>query len=131
MDYSLACKKYLELQEQCEAIDRDAKQQKAGLQKLMSELEQWVTLKAQNEGLKTVPTPFGTAYWSTHVKCTTANPGAFRDYVINGNHFDLMETRPSKPAVTAHIKAYGEVPPGLNYGTVQVFVVRRPNEREE
>lgn len=124
MDYETAVDKYLSLRKDIEEVEREAKVKVAELKQKMALLETWVTLKADEEGLKTVPTRGGTAYWSTHHSCSVAEPSVFFDYVRDNQAWDLIEKRASKLAVKAYIDEGGMPPPGVNFSSYRVFNVR-------
>jgi hypothetical protein len=125
MNFEQAASKYLELRTEVDRIDREAKNKKAELNKVMADLENWFALAAEEQGLKTIPTTVGTVYWSTHNAATVAEPAVFRDYVINNSAWDLIETRASKTAVKSFIEGHGEPPPGVNFSSVRVFNLRK------
>lgn len=127
--FESAAKKYLELRAEVERIEAEAKKQTAAIKLIMADVEGWITLKAQEEGLTNIPTPYGTAYWSTHHTASVANPDAFRSHVIANGLWDLMETRASKTAVKGYIEAHGEPPPGINFSSIQVFNLRKNKEQ--
>jgi len=124
LNYETASAKYLELRAEIEAIEKDAKARAAALRSVMVNIENWFAAKAQEEGLKTIPTSHGTAYWSTHYSAKAANPTAFKDYVIANNAFDLLETRPSRSAVKSFVEANGAPPPGIDFAAISVFNLR-------
>lgn len=126
--FESASKKYLEFRAEVERVEGEAKRKVAELKKVMADLEAWITLKAQEEGLEKVPTPYGTAYWSTHHSASVAAPTVFKDFVINNGAWDLIETRASKTAVKAYIEANGTPPPGVNFSSVKVFNLRANKE---
>lgn len=128
MNYELAAKKYIECRDEIERIELKAKAETVELKKLMSDLENWITLKAQEDGLETVPTTSGTAYWATHTSAAVAEASVFKDYVIANGAWDLLETRAAKLAVKSFIDANGAPPPGVNFKTVKVFNLRRPTK---
>lgn len=125
MDYEKAVTEYLGLRTKVEAINNKAKADAAGLKKQMVMLENWLTLKADKEGLKNITTPAGTAYWSTTHRCSVAAPEEFLSYVIATQRWDLMEKRASKVAVGLEVDENGSPPPGVNYSTVRSFNVRK------
>lgn len=124
MNYEQAAAKYTELRNAVAAIDKKAKEEKAKLTSVMVDIENWFALKAQEEGLKTIPTTVGTAYWSTHNSATTAEPAVFKQFVIDNQQWDLLETRPSKTAVKSYIEGHGVPPPGVNFSSIKVFNLR-------
>jgi len=122
--YEAAVKKYIELREECERIEAEAKKKVADIRQKMHDIELWLTAKAKEDGLETIKTPDGTGYWSTHYSATVADADTFKRYVIDTQSFDLLETRPSRSAVKAFVEAYHEPPPGINFSAVRVFNVR-------
>lgn len=124
MNYEQAAKKYVEVEAEISRINGEAKKKVANLNKILEDIENWFALKAQEEGLKSIPTPVGTVYWSTHYSATVANPTAFKDFVRETGQFDLMETKASKTAVKSYIEGHGEAPPGVNFSSRKVFNLR-------
>lgn len=124
LNYDTASAKYLELRQEIERIEKETKAKIAPLKAVMVDIENWFAAKAQEEGLKTVNTLHGTAYWSTHYSAKAANPTLFKDYVIANQAFDLLETRVSKTAVRSFIEATGAPPPGVDFAAVNVFNLR-------
>jgi hypothetical protein len=124
MNYEQAAAKYTELRDKNAAIDKKAKEEKAKNTSIMEDIAAWFAIKAQEEGLKTVPTTVGTAYWSTHHSATTAEPTVFKQFVIDNALWDLLETRPAKTAVKSYVEGHGVPPPGVNYSSIQVFNLR-------
>ena len=91
----------------------------------MVDIENWFAIKAEEDGLKTIPTPLGTAYWSTHYSASVAEQSVFKDYVFSHpEERDLIEARASKLAVKSYIDAHGAPPPGVNFGAIKVFNLR-------
>jgi hypothetical protein len=130
LDKALAA--YLKLRTEVERIEAAAKAETAKLKAQMQDLETWVTVKAQEEGLESIKAKgVGTAYWSTHHSCTVASRDAFFAYVKEHDAFDLLENRASKSAVKSFIEAAGEPPPGVNFSSVRVFNLRKAREGEE
>lgn len=129
MDFDKAIEKYLELRKECDEINRKAKVEIGKRKETMKKLESWITLKADESGLKTVPTQRGTGYWSTHHTCTLAEPESFFQFVQDNDAWDLLEKRASKTAVKAHIEEAGAPPPGVNFSSYAVFNVRETRSK--
>lgn len=130
MDYDKAITEYLHLRTKVEAINAKAKADAAELREQMVMLENWMTMKANKEGLKNITTPHGTGYWSVHQRCSVANPEEFFNFVIGAQRWDLMEKRASKIAVKQEVEDTGAPPPGVNYSTIKVFNVKRVHAEE-
>ena len=130
MDYDKAISTYLQLRADVEAIQAKAKADAAEKKEQMVMLENWITMKADKEKLKNIPTPHGTAYWSTHHRCSVANPEEFMNFVIGNQRWDLMEKRASKIAVKIEIDEAGSPPPGVNFSSIRVFNVKRNHDED-
>jgi hypothetical protein len=128
MDYDKAVSEYLKLRAKVEKINAKAKADAAELKEQMAMLENWMTMKADKDGIDRIPTPHGTGYWSTHHRCSVANPEEFFNYVIGAQRWDLMEKRASKIAVKNEVDETGAPPPGVNYSSIRVFNVRRADK---
>ena len=124
MNYEQASAKYTELRDKVAAIEKKADAEIAAVKSIMVDIENWFALKAQEEGLKTIPTAVGTVYWSNRNSATTAEPAVFKQYVIDNKQWDLLETRPSRLAVKSFVEAHGTPPPGVNYASIRVFNLR-------
>jgi hypothetical protein len=124
MNYEVAAHKYLELRNAVTAMENEHKRAKAELVGKMTVLENWFTAKATEEGLTNIPTPSGTAYWSTHHSATVASRHELFTYCMENGTWDLIESRASKTAVKSFIEAHGAPPPGVNYNSVSVFNFR-------
>lgn len=130
MNFDLAAKKYAEIRGEIAKREREFAESLAPLKQTLHDIETWITLKAQEEGLKTVPTPSGTAYWSTHTSASVADPAVFRQYCMDNGAWDLMETRASKVAVKSFIEGHGAPPPGVNFTSRIVFNLRENHSKE-
>jgi hypothetical protein len=115
---------YLDCRNDIDRIDAEADRAKAPLREKMAVCEAWLTEQADKDGLTTVPTKHGTAYWSTHATCTCGSRDMLFDYVRKNEAWDLLESRPSKKAVQSLIEATGSPPPGVNYSTFRKLVIR-------
>lgn len=130
MNYEQAAERYMEVRNEIDALDRAHKEAKAELNERLRLLENWFTAKAQEDGLDSVKTPLGTAYWSTHSTATVASREELFDYCKSTGAWDLLEARASKTAVRAFIDGHGAPPPGVNFSSTRVFNFRRANTKE-
>lgn len=128
MNFEQAAAKYVELRTEQERIKKTAAKEVAELEKLKVDIENWFALRAQEEGMTNIPTTVGTAYWTTHNSATVAEPSVFRQYVIDNQAWDLMETRPAKTAVKSFVEGHGAPPPGVNFSSIKVFNLRATKE---
>jgi hypothetical protein len=115
---------YLDARKEIDRIDAQADKAKQIHKQRMATCEAWISEQAKQDGLTTVPTKHGTAYWSTHHTATVSSRDLFLDYVQKMNAWDLLETRASKKAVQSLVDATGLPPPGVNYSTYEKLVIR-------
>lgn len=125
MNYEMAVEKYLQVRRDIDELDRSYKANKAPLAEKLAALENWITAKAQEDGLETIKTPLGTGYWSTHNTATVASREELFAYCKENDAWDLVESRASKTGVKSYIEANGAPPPGVNFSSTRVFNLRK------
>jgi hypothetical protein len=130
MNYDIAAEKYLQVRNQIESLEREHKTAKAVLTEKLIALENWMTAKAQEDGLETVKTPHGTAYWSTHHTATVGSREEFFNFCKEHDAWDMVESRASKTGVKSYIEAHGAPPPGVNFSSAKVFNMRKAQSKE-
>lgn len=130
MNYDIAAEKYLQVRNQIESLEREHKTAKAVLTEKLVALENWMTAKAQEDGLETVKTPHGTAYWSTHHTATVGSREEFFNFCKEHDAWDMVESRASKTGVKSYIEAHGAPPPGVNFSSAKVFNMRKAQSKE-
>lgn len=129
MNYEEAATRYASVRTEIDQLDREYKANKAALKEKLVLLENWFTARAQEDGLESVKTSLGTAYWSAHQSATVASREDFFAFCKEHDAWELVESRASKTAVRDHLETHGELPPGINYNTVRVFNFRRNQQR--
>lgn len=124
MNYQEAARKYSELRRELEILEAKQKEEKAALKKKMVTLESWFTAKANEDGIKDIPTEYGLVYWSTHNSATVASREDFFTFCRENEAWDLLEARAAKTAVKSYVEAEGTPPPGVDFKSVKVFNFR-------
>lgn len=130
MNYDIAAERYLQVRNQIESLEREHKTAKAVLTEKLVALENWISAKAQEDGLETVKTPHGTAYWSTHHTATVGSREEFFNFCKEHDAWDMVESRASKTGVKSYIEAHGAPPPGVNFSSAKVFNMRKAQSKE-
>ena len=130
MNYDIAAEKYLQVRKEVDDLEREHKTAKAVLTEKLVALENWMTAKAQEDGLETVKTPHGTAYWSTHHTATVGSREEFFNFCKEHDAWDMVESRASKTGVKSYIEANGAPPPGVNFSSARVFNLRKAQSKE-
>ena len=124
-DFEAATRKYKGLADEIDHINMRVKQEIAARRETMQELEAEITLAAKEAGLKTVPTTYGTVYWSTLSNCKLDAPEEFFAYVRENEDWSLIEKRANKSSVVEYIEEHGAPPPGVSFSTYRKFNLRR------
>jgi hypothetical protein len=130
MNYDIATERYIAVRSEIEALEREHKAAKAKLSEKLLVLENWITAKAQEDGLETVKTPSGTGYWSTHHTATVGSREEFFSFCKEHDAWDMVESRASKTGVKSYIEANGAPPPGVNFSSTKVFNMRKAQSKE-
>jgi len=122
---------YVQLRDRKRELEKLHKEQLKPFTKLMDEIGNKLLAYMQQSGLDATPTPSGTAYQITKQSATIRDGATFRAFVIEGDHFDLVDWRANAAAVFDFIAENdGQLPPGVNASTFTSVGVRRPNEKE-
>jgi hypothetical protein len=130
MNYDVAVERYLQVRSEIESREREFKSVKAKLTEKLVAVENWITAKAQEDGLETVKTPHGTGYWSTHHTATVGSREEFFNFCKEHDAWDMVESRASKTGVKSYIEANGAPPPGVNFSSTRVFNLRKAQNKE-
>lgn len=130
MNYEQAAERLLAVRGEIDTLERAHKAAKAQLTERLVMLENWFTAKAQEEGLESVKTYLGTAYWSVHNTATVASRAELFDFCKQTDAWDLLEARASKTAVKSFIDGNGAPPPGVNFSSTRVFNFRKASAKE-
>ena len=125
INFEKAARAYTELRQQIEAIEAEAKGKVAILKTQLLDIETWLTMKADEQGLVNIKTSLGTAYWSNIASAKVADRAVLFDYIKEHDAFDLLESRVSKEAVKSHMEAHGGLPPpGVDFSQIRRFNFR-------
>jgi len=125
MNYELAAERFLLVRNAIDKMEREHKAAKAELTEKLVALENWFTAKAQEDGIDSIKTSYGTGYWSTHHTATVASREELFGYCKANDTWDLVEARASKTAVKSFIEGNGAPPPGVNFSSARVFNFRK------
>jgi len=120
---------YVRLRDQKEAIEKRHKEELAPIREWLEKIEVSLFRDLESVGADSMKTEGGTAFFSTRVSVTTADRGAFFDFVRDNGEWDLLEARPSKAAVEAYLETTGELPPGVSRRAEKVVSIHRPNAK--
>lgn len=92
---------------------------------LMDRVEVALLQHFTETGAEAVRTAAGTAYRTTTVKCSKADPVSWMNFLHTSGEWDLADVRPSKANVKAYRDAGNDLPPGLNWLEEVTVGIRR------
>lgn len=118
-------KKYIEVRDDIArkkaAYEADIKPQQEALEKI----ESYLLAKANDQGVESFKTQFGTAYTAKRTSVTIADREIFKQFCEATGDWGLVDIRASKKAVEQYVEANQEVPPGINVVVERTLNVRR------
>lgn len=93
----------------------------------MEHLERWLLDKLNELGVDSLSGPdgTGTAYKKLTTSVTVADQREFRRHVIGSEHWDLIDWRANKTAVTDGVEKGEGLPPGVNFNQFFTVGIRR------
>ncbi len=122
---------YMALRSQKDAIEAEMKSRVDGIKANMAKLEAWIKEKADEQGVTSFKSDFGTAFLTTTDYANVADWDAVLNFVRTNEAYDMLEKRISKIAVRGYIQQNKTVPPGVNYGTKLEVNIRKPGAKAE
>ena len=121
---------YLELRNTKAAITAKAAEACKPYTEGMGKLEAILLKHLQDTSSESVRTERGTVYARTVRSATTKDKGAFVNFVIETQNWDLVDMRPSKTEIFEFIEENQKDVPGINTSAVLTIGVRSPTEKE-
>ena len=122
---------YVELRDKVTELKAKLKEEAAPYYKGMEDLEQLMLKHLQAVGAESIKTSSGTVYQRIERSATIKDKEAFREFVIEGQLFDLLDWKANKVAVFDYIEEKATDIPGLNTSAAMVVGVRRSTTQEE
>lgn len=129
-DVKAAVKRYVALRDKLREWQKKREEEEALRKKTLEEIEMWLLLKADELGVDSFKTEFGTAYKSFNERYRINDWEKFVAYVKETNNFQLFEKRVAKLAAKEVHQEAGEVPSGLDYSREAVMHVLRPGKNK-
>lgn len=118
-------KKYVELRDKKDVLRADYDASVAKIDEKLRLIEGKVMEYLDDAGAESIKTQFGTAYTAESVSVTSADKGAFVDFVKEKSEWGLADIRVSKTGVEQYLQAGHDLPPGVNYRRERVLRVKR------
>ena len=125
-----AIEAYVNTRDELRAKQQAFKLEEDAMKLRMEQISMWLRDKADELGVDSFKTQFGTAYRSVKTSYRVATGGwdAFIGWVKETGNFQCLEKRVAKLATKEIHDDTGEIPPGLDYVAEVEFDVRRPTK---
>jgi len=122
---------YMVLRNQKSALEADTKAKVDTIKQKMEKLEAWIKERADEQGVTSFKSEWGTAFLTTTDYANVSDWDAMLQFVRDNEAYDMLEKRVSKTAVRGYIETNKSVPPGVNYGTKLEVNIRKPCAKAE
>ena len=125
-----AIEAYVATRDELRAKQQAFKLEEDAMKLRMEQISMWLRDKADELGVDSFKTQFGTAYRSVKTSYRVATGGwdAFIGWVKETGNFQCLEKRVAKLATKEIHDDTGAIPPGLDYVAEVEFDVRRPTK---
>jgi len=124
-------KAYITLRNQKDSIEGEVKEKVKSIKEKMAKLEAYIKKEADEQGVTSFKTGYGTAFVTTTDFAQVADWDAILGFIKDNGAWDMLEKRVSKNAVRGYIDEHNKVPSGVNYGTRIDINVRKPATKVE
>lgn len=117
--------KYIQLRAKVKEISDRHKAELEPYKNAMDRLEGVVLDYLRSQGIESMRTEFGTAYYSVAKSFKVSDGPQFFQHCINTGQMDLLEQRCAKSAVEEYIEKHGTLPPGVSASQSYVVGFRK------
>lgn len=117
--------KYLELREQKDKVEADAKAKKAALDADMGIIEAWLLNHFNSTGSTNIATDFATAFVKETDFANVQDWNLTVEFIKANGMWQMLKKDVNKTAVKEFIDANGVPPPGVNWGSKREVQIRR------
>lgn len=122
---SVRIEQFVKLRDIIKAKEEEHKKALAPYKDTLKQLEGVILQALQSAGADNIKSPAGTAYRSTKKSATIADGEAFWNFVVANQLWDLIDKKANATAVADYLEENNQLPPGINYSTVETLGVRR------
>lgn len=126
-----AIEKYVNRRDELKSLQSEFKRIEDERKEELEKIQMWLRDKADDLGVDSFKTQFGTAYRSVKARYSVSAGSwdTFIDWVKKTGNFQCLEKRVAKLATKEIHDDTGEVPPGIEYSAEVEFDVRRPTKK--
>jgi hypothetical protein len=123
-------KMYVDLRDSLKQWQKEVSSEEAARKKVLEELEVKLLIKADEDGVDSFKTPYGTAFKSLTEHYRIADWPTFVEFVKETDNFALLQKRVTKTVAKEVHEETGILPLGLDYYSEYTINVRRPTKKK-
>lgn len=123
-----AVRVYVDMRDALRIHQKEAKEKEEEIKDFLSKISMWLRDKADELGVDSFKTPFGTAYRNTKRKYRIEDWDEFIGWVMESGNTHLLEKRVAQRAAREYEEAESCVPSGLETLDEVEFNVLRPTK---
>ena len=124
-DIDAIVKKYVDLRDSIDAINKETKARVAVLEEAQGALASVLMKLAKEQGVSSFKTDSGTAFIQTKTYAGVADWSRTIEYIKANDAYYLLNKAVNKTAVKEYIDKHETPPPGVNWTVEQEIQVRR------
>lgn len=117
--------RFIKLRDGLKVADEAHKEKTKAAREYLDQLNAQLLMRLNALGGESVKTRVGTVYRSSRKSASIADGKAFREFVTEGGHFDLLDWKANATAVADFIDAHEAPPPGVSFSVAFQVGVRR------
>lgn len=117
---------YIKLRTLKESMTAEFEQRVGKVTSLMEAISGELQAALDAVNATSIKTKYGTAIVSTRYSASLSDAHGFMNFVIAGQHWDLIDKRANATACRAFVTENKELPPGVTLSAIRSVGVRRP-----
>lgn len=125
IDIGAAITKYVELRDDLERIEKEAKLKKEPIAQAMETIASVLMKLANDQGVKSFKSAAGTAFIKATSRCGVGNWDETLKHIVENNAYNLLNRAVNKTAVEEYITAHEVPPPGVTWTVMNELQIRR------
>lgn len=130
-DVSEAVKAYVTVRDRFRVWQKKRDEEETLKKKELEEIEMWLLQRANEQGVDSFKTSFGTAYKQLKEHFRIGDWDKFVKYVKKTGNFQLFEKRVAKLAAKEIYEVKKKLPDGLDYSSEYVIHVLKPSNKSK
>lgn len=126
MNNDLVTKRYIQLRDKLDAMEKEHKENIAPVKEAMAKIEIHLLGTLTASGTESMRTKFGTFFKAKKTSATVADKQIFLDFIKENGAWELLDIRALKSGIeTYKEEREGDLPPGINWREETTVNIRK------